>query len=84
LQTGTPQDIKDHTKKLIDVVGKDGGYIIACRSSMDEADPALVKVWMDYTKEYGTYGRIGFRMDYCHISILGHKIGFQANRLKHC
>jgi hypothetical protein len=55
LQTGTPEEIKAHAKKLIDVVGKNGGYIMACRSSMDEADPALVKVWVDFTKEYGVY-----------------------------
>ena len=29
LQTGTVQDVKDYCKKLIDVVGKDGGYIFA-------------------------------------------------------
>jgi hypothetical protein len=55
LQSGTPQLVKEHTKKLIDFVGKDGGYIMSCRSSMDEADPKLVKVWIDYTKEYGVY-----------------------------
>ena len=55
LQSSTPDTIKEYTKKLIDVVGKDGGYIMSCRSSMDEADPALVKVWIDYTKEYGQY-----------------------------
>jgi hypothetical protein len=55
LQSGTPQLVKEHTKKLIDIVGKDGGYIMSCRSSLDEADPALVKVWIDYTKEYGVY-----------------------------
>jgi uroporphyrinogen-III decarboxylase len=55
LQSGNPELVKQHTKKLIDIVGKDGGYIMSCRSSMDEADPALVKVWIDYTKEYGVY-----------------------------
>jgi uroporphyrinogen-III decarboxylase len=55
LQSGTPDLVKEYTRKLIDVVGKDGGYIMSCRSSMDEADPALVKVWIDYTKEYGQY-----------------------------
>lgn len=55
LQTGTPQEVKDYTKKLIDIAGKDGGYIMACRGSLDEANPELVKIWMDYTKEYGVY-----------------------------
>jgi hypothetical protein len=55
LQTGTPQEVKEYTRKLIDIVGKDGGYIMSCRGPLDEADPALVKVWIDYTKEYGVY-----------------------------
>jgi hypothetical protein len=55
LQTGSPQEIKDHVKKLIDVVGKDGGYIMNTRGSLDEADPALVKIWVDYTHQYGIY-----------------------------
>lgn len=55
LQAGTKEEVVAYTKKLIDVVGKDGGYIMACRSPMDETDPALVKVWMDFTKEYGVY-----------------------------
>jgi len=55
LQTGTPQQVKDYAKRLIDVVGKDGGFIMCCSSVMDEADPELVKVWADFTKEYGVY-----------------------------
>jgi hypothetical protein len=56
LQTGTPDQVKEYSRKLIDVVGKDGGYIMCCRGPLDEADPALLKVWIDYTKEYGVYG----------------------------
>jgi hypothetical protein len=55
LQTGSTEDIRSHTRKLIDGVGKDGGYIMATRGSMDEADPALVRVWVDATREYGQY-----------------------------
>jgi hypothetical protein len=55
LQNGTPDQIKEHVKNLIDVVGKDGGYLMAPRSSMDMTDPKLVKIWFDYTKEYGVY-----------------------------
>jgi len=55
LQFGTPDEVKGYAKKLIDTVGKDGGYIMAPKSVMDEANPALVKVWMDFTKEYGVY-----------------------------
>jgi len=55
LQSGTPEQIKAYTKKLIDGVGKGGGYIMAVNSTLDDTEPELVKVWMDYTKEYGVY-----------------------------
>ena len=43
LQTGTVQDVKDYCKKLIDVVGKGGGFILSPRSSTDEAKPENLK-----------------------------------------
>lgn len=55
LQTGTPEEVKDYARKLIDVVGKGGGFIMGCRGVMDECDPKLVKVWGDITREYGVY-----------------------------
>ncbi len=55
LQTGTKDEVIAYTKRLIDKVGKDGGYIMACRSPMDKTDPELVKTWMDFTREYGVY-----------------------------
>jgi hypothetical protein len=55
LQTGTPEEVQDYTRKLIDIAGKDGGYIMSSRGSLDEANPELVKVWIDCTKEYGVY-----------------------------
>jgi uroporphyrinogen-III decarboxylase len=55
LQTGTPDEVKAYSKKLIDVCGKNGGFVMGPRSVMDEANPELVKVWFNYTKEYGVY-----------------------------
>lgn len=55
LQTGTPQDVKDYCKKLIDVVGKGGGFIMAPRSAIDEVKPENLKAMIDFTKEYGVY-----------------------------
>jgi uroporphyrinogen-III decarboxylase len=55
LQTGTPEEVKAYAGKLIDIVGKDGGFIMGPKSAMDEANPELVKVWFDFTKEYGLY-----------------------------
>ena len=56
LQVGTPDLVREYAKKLVDVVGKEGGFVMGPRSAMDEADPKLVKVWVDFTKEYGVYG----------------------------
>lgn len=55
LETGTSEEVKTYAKKLIDVVGKDGGFIMGPRTAMDEANPELVKVWFNFTKEYGVY-----------------------------
>ena len=55
LQTGTPDDVKAHVKKLIDVVGKDGAYIMSTRSPVDDALAENLKALIDFTKEYGQY-----------------------------
>jgi uroporphyrinogen-III decarboxylase len=55
LHAGTPEQIRAHTKKLIEVVGRDGGFIMGPSTSMAEADPERVKVWVDATREYGVY-----------------------------
>jgi len=55
LQVGTTEDVKKVCKELIDVVGKDGGYIMAPASALDEVNPENLKTMMDFTKEYGKY-----------------------------
>jgi hypothetical protein len=55
LHGGTPDQIRALTRELIELVGKDGGFVMGASSSMAEADPELVKVWVDATKEYGVY-----------------------------
>jgi uroporphyrinogen-III decarboxylase len=55
LQVGTVQDVKDHCKKLIDVIGKGGGYILSTRSTTERAKPANLKAMIEFTKEYGVY-----------------------------
>jgi len=56
MSTGTPDDVKDYCKKLIDVVGKGGGFIMDSSTVLDDAKPENLKAMMDYTKEYGVYG----------------------------
>ena len=55
LCTGNIQDVQDYCKKLIDVVGKGGGFIMDAANSLDEEKPANVKAMIDFTKEYGVY-----------------------------
>jgi len=55
LHGGTPDQIRALTREMIEVVGKGGGFIMATSSSMAEADPELVKVWVEATREYGVY-----------------------------
>jgi uroporphyrinogen-III decarboxylase len=57
LHVGTAQEVKDYCKKLIDVVGEDGGFILTHGSSIDEANPTNIKAMIDFTKEYGVYAR---------------------------
>jgi hypothetical protein len=55
LCTGTPKEVKDYVRELIDVVGKDGGLIVDCGIWFDEARHENVKAMVDFTKEYGVY-----------------------------
>jgi uroporphyrinogen-III decarboxylase len=55
LQAGSPQDVEEYCKKLIKVVGKNGGYIMGAGSSIDYAKPENVKTMIDTCKKYGWY-----------------------------
>ncbi|MFP3974623.1 MAG: uroporphyrinogen decarboxylase family protein, partial [Dehalococcoidia bacterium] len=55
LTHGTSQDVKGYCKKLIDNVGKGGGYIMGNGAFFDEAKAENVKAMIDFTKEYGKY-----------------------------
>ncbi|OGO24174.1 MAG: hypothetical protein A2Z28_00545 [Chloroflexi bacterium RBG_16_51_9] len=55
LQAGSPQDVEEHCKKLIKIVGKNGGFILGPGSAMDYAKPANVKAMVDSAKKYGWY-----------------------------
>jgi hypothetical protein len=55
LQVGTVQDVKDYCKKLINTIGKGGGYILSTRSSTDEVNPENLKAMIESTKEHDIY-----------------------------
>jgi uroporphyrinogen-III decarboxylase len=55
LSLGTPQEVRDYAKKLIDTAGKGGGFIMSNGAFFDEAKPENVKAMVEVTREYGVY-----------------------------
>jgi hypothetical protein len=57
LNTGTPDDVTEYCKRLIKVVGKNGGFILdgAAAGIPDEAPLANVLAMMRTAREYGSY-----------------------------
>ncbi len=55
MMTGTPQQVKEHCRKLIEVCGKGGGYVLAGGASVDEGNPENMRAMMAAAKEYGVY-----------------------------
>jgi hypothetical protein len=55
LAVGTPQQVKDYVKNLIDTCAEGGGYIMSNGVAADEVKAENVKMMIDFTKEYGVY-----------------------------
>ena len=55
LTLGTPKEVRDYVKNLVDTAGKDGGLIICNGAFFDHAKPENVKAMVDAAKEYGVY-----------------------------
>jgi uroporphyrinogen-III decarboxylase len=55
LSVGTPKQIKDYVKKIIDTCAKGGGFIVSNGAFFDQAKPENVKAMVDAAKEYGVY-----------------------------
>ncbi len=55
LYTSKPADIKAYCKKLIEVCGKGGGYILSLGSGVDKCDPANLHAIIEAAQEYGVY-----------------------------
>ncbi len=51
LSLGTPQEVKDYVKKLIDTAGQGGGLIVGNGAFFDEAKPENVKAMVDAARE---------------------------------
>lgn len=55
LALGTPQQVKDYTKKLIDTCAEGGGYILGNGTVIEQAKPENLHAMIDTAKEYGVY-----------------------------
>jgi len=55
LMTGQPREVKEYCRRLIEVCGKGGGYILAGGANIDEGNPDNLRAMMAAAKEYGVY-----------------------------
>jgi len=56
LKAGPAEEVRAHTKRMCEVVGKGGGFMMCSGvGELAGSDPGLVKVWAEATKEFGTY-----------------------------
>jgi len=54
LATGKPEDVRDAVKKMIDRLGRQGGYCVGASNSVPEYVPfANYKAMLDAVFEYG-------------------------------
>ncbi|MDR1028241.1 MAG: hypothetical protein LBL63_02350 [Clostridiales Family XIII bacterium] len=52
---GSPQEVEDYCKDLIEVCGKDGGFILTSGGSMDDAKPENLNAMLHAVEKYGRY-----------------------------
>ncbi|HZK19024.1 MAG TPA: uroporphyrinogen decarboxylase family protein [Clostridia bacterium] len=52
---GDSKDVKDYCKKLIDVAGEGGGFLMDISTASEDAKSENMKAMIDFTKEYGVY-----------------------------
>ena len=56
LRGGTVAEVWEHTRKVCEVAGKGGGFIMSTGvAEMAGSKPELVKAWVDATREFGVY-----------------------------
>lgn len=55
MATGTPRAVKEYCRKLIEVCGPGGGYILSGGAQIDNGRIENVRAMLDAAKEYGVY-----------------------------
>jgi hypothetical protein len=53
LATGTPDDVSACCKRLIDYVGRDGGFLLSTSTSVEDAKTENLRAMFDFTRGYG-------------------------------
>lgn len=57
LYAGSPDDVRDYVRELIDLWGREGGLIVDCGIWFDEARAENVRAMVEFTKSYGAGSR---------------------------
>ncbi|MCL2165442.1 MAG: hypothetical protein FWH55_13890 [Oscillospiraceae bacterium] len=52
---GTTEEVVEHTKYMIDILGPGGGFIMCCGIALDNAKKENVYAWREATEKYGKY-----------------------------
>lgn len=56
LKSGTVAQVRKHTKKVCEVVGKGGGFIMSAEvNELEGCSSEMIHAWIDATKEFGVY-----------------------------
>jgi uroporphyrinogen-III decarboxylase len=55
LYTGTPQEVKEGCRQLIEICAPGGGYILTASAGMNQGNPDNLRAMMEAAKEYGVY-----------------------------
>ena len=53
--TGSPDGVREYCRKLIEVAGKGGGFILTAGAFIDQGNPDNMRAMMEAAKEYGVY-----------------------------
>ena len=59
LMTGSPAEVKEYCRKLIEVCGKGGGYILAAGAGIENPKLENLRAIMEAVREYGIYKKKG-------------------------
>jgi uroporphyrinogen-III decarboxylase len=52
LATGTVNQVKEYCRKLLDLMGRDGGYIMSSGAVLDDAKTENVRALVDFTRQW--------------------------------